>query len=150
LTSFFVHHALFCLSPFYFFTKLTAVVKYRRSHVDGTADKNRRKEALFPLLVIDSCRDATSASQDRSNSVPIASPGQVQQKKSLAATLIETAQKGTVALVPSDIARLAQRFFPLFNFSLFPHKPPPAAMANRVLFTDAEDGYASDLLKHLF
>uniref|UniRef100_A0A0A9D3M1 Myb-like domain-containing protein n=1 Tax=Arundo donax TaxID=35708 RepID=A0A0A9D3M1_ARUDO len=120
-----------------------AVVKYRRSHVDGTADRNRRKEPLFPSPVINSCEDANNVSQDRSNSAPTASSvasGQLQQKKSLAATLIENAKKDTIALVPSDIARLAQRFFPLFNFSLFPHKPPPAAMANRVLFTDAEDG----------
>ncbi|GJN29417.1 hypothetical protein PR202_gb17643 [Eleusine coracana subsp. coracana] len=120
----------------------TAVVKHRRSHVDGTADKNRKKEPLFPLPVIDSCKDANNASQDRSNNVPIASflsSRKVQQKKSLAATLVESAQKEMVALVPSEIARLAQRFFPLFNFSLFPHKPPPSAMASRVLFTDAED-----------
>ncbi|KAL6606788.1 hypothetical protein ACP70R_042441 [Stipagrostis hirtigluma subsp. patula] len=113
----------------------TAVVKYRRSHVDGTAEKIRRKEPLFPLLAI-------HGSQDRLNSGPTESslsPGQLQQKKSLAATLIESTKKETVALVPSDIARLAQRFLPLFNVSLFPHKPPPAAMANRVLFTDAED-----------
>ncbi|XP_062228317.1 uncharacterized protein LOC133926403 isoform X2 [Phragmites australis] len=120
----------------------TAVVKYKRSHVDGTADRNRRKEPLFPLPAINSRKDANNVSQDRSNSVPTASSlssGQLQQKKSLAATLIESTKKEMVALVPSDIARLALRFFPLFNFSLFPHKPPPAAMANRVLFTDAED-----------
>ncbi|KAL6861174.1 hypothetical protein ACP4OV_016874 [Aristida adscensionis] len=106
----------------------TAVVKYRRNHVDGTAEKIRRKEPLFPLLATNGCKDANSISS-----------GQLQQKKSLAATLIEGSKKETVALVPSDIARLAQRFFPLFNASLFPHKPPPAAMANRFLFTDAED-----------
>ncbi|XP_062233411.1 uncharacterized protein LOC133930712 [Phragmites australis] len=120
----------------------TAVAKYRRSHVDGTADRNRRKEPLFPSPVINSCKGVNNVSQDRSNSAPTASSlstGQLQQKKSLASTLIESTKKETVALVPSDIARLAQKFFPLFNFSLFPHKPPPAAMANRVLFTDAED-----------
>uniref|UniRef100_A0A453QZQ1 Myb-like domain-containing protein n=1 Tax=Aegilops tauschii subsp. strangulata TaxID=200361 RepID=A0A453QZQ1_AEGTS len=69
-----------------------------------------------------------------------ASPGQSQPKKSLAATLFESTKKESVALVPFDIARLAQRFYPLFNFSLFPHKPPPAAMVSRLLFTDAEDG----------
>ncbi|KAK8454833.1 hypothetical protein SEVIR_4G040600v4 [Setaria viridis] len=112
----------------------TAVVKHRKSHVDGTADKNRRKEPLFPSPVINNCKEASNISQDTS-----VSSGQLQQKKSLAATLLENTKKDTVALVPADIARLAQRFFSLFNFALFPHKPPPAAMANRVLFTDAED-----------
>ncbi|KAL5206575.1 hypothetical protein ABZP36_034784 [Zizania latifolia] len=120
-----------------------AVVKYRRSHVDGTADKNRfRKEPLFPTTVFITCKDTNRVSQERSNSVSTASDssGKLQQKKSLAAILVENTKKESVALVPFDIARLAQRFFSLFNFSLFPHKPPPVAMANRVLFTDAEDG----------
>ncbi|CAO2177723.1 unnamed protein product [Urochloa humidicola] len=120
----------------------TVVVKHRKSHVDGTADKNRRKDHLFPSPVINNCIEASNISQDRSNNAPTASSvssGQLQQKKSLAATLLENTKKDTVALVPVDIARLAQRFFSLFNFALFPHKPPPAAMANRVLFTDAED-----------
>jgi hypothetical protein len=68
--------------------------------VDGTADKNRRKEPLFPLLIMNSSKDAYKTSQDRSNSVPTASPGQVQQKKSLAATLIET-----ISVAANDIAR---------------------------------------------
>jgi hypothetical protein len=122
---------------------LAAVVKYRKSHVDGTADKNRfKKEPLFPTTVFNTCKDANKVSQGRSNSVS-SSPdtsGKSQQKKTLAATLVENTKKESVALVPSDIARLAERFFPLFNSSLFPHKPPPTAMANRVLFTDAEDG----------
>ncbi|CAL5000268.1 unnamed protein product [Urochloa decumbens] len=120
----------------------TVVVKHRKSHVDGTADKNRRKEPLFPSPVINNCKEASNISQDRSNSAPTESsvPSvQLQQKKSLAATLLESTKKDIIALVPADIARLAQRFFSLFNFALFPHKPPPAAMANRVLFTDAED-----------
>lgn len=124
---------------------MAAVVKYRKSHVDGTADKNRfKKEPLFPTTVFNTCKDANKVSQGRSNSVS-SSPdtsGKSQQKKTLAATLVENTKKESVALVPSDIARLAERFFPLFNSSLFPHKPPPTAMANRVLFTDAEDGYA--------
>ncbi|PKU72431.1 hypothetical protein MA16_Dca017920 [Dendrobium catenatum] len=66
--------------------------------------------------------------------------GQQQPKKSLAATLVESTMKQSVALVPADIAKLAQRFLHLFNAALFPHKPPTPAVANRVLFTDAEDG----------
>ncbi|CAN6208404.1 unnamed protein product [Urochloa humidicola] len=120
----------------------TVVMKHRKSHVDGTADKNRRKEPLFPSPVINNCKEASNISQDSSSSAPTVSSvssGQLQQKKSLAATLLESTKKDIVALVPADIARLAQRFLSLFNFALFPHKPPPAAMANRVLFTDAED-----------
>uniref|UniRef100_A0A0D9WNY2 Myb-like domain-containing protein n=1 Tax=Leersia perrieri TaxID=77586 RepID=A0A0D9WNY2_9ORYZ len=132
------------LAPGYLNDVADAVVKYRRSHVDGTADKNRlKKEPLFPTTVFNTCKDANKVSQGRSNNVSVASPdssGKSQQKKSLAATLFENTKKESVALVPFDIARLAQRFKPLFNFSLFPHKPPPTAMANRVLFTDAEDG----------
>jgi hypothetical protein len=128
-----------------FFTQLTAVVKYRRSHTDGTADKTSfRKEPLFPSPLLVTGNDANNASQDGSNNdstASPASPGQLQPKKSLAATLVESTKKESVALVPSDIARLTQRFYPLFNFSLFPHKPPPVARVNQVLFTDAEDGY---------
>ncbi|CAA6653925.1 unnamed protein product [Spirodela intermedia] len=61
-------------------------------------------------------------------------------KKSLAATLVERTKKQSIALVPSDIASLAQTFHTLFNPLLFPHKPPPPPVANRVLFTDSEDG----------
>ena len=128
-------------------------MKYRRSHVDGTADKTRRKEPLFPSPLINSCKEVNNVSQDRSTSVPTASSpssGQLKQKKSLAATLLENIKKDTVALVPAGIARLAQRFFSLFNFALFPHKSPPSAMASRVLFTDAEDRCVLHLLQDFF
>uniref|UniRef100_A0ACD5Y2P6 Uncharacterized protein n=4 Tax=Avena sativa TaxID=4498 RepID=A0ACD5Y2P6_AVESA len=121
-----------------------AVVEYRKSHLNGTADKTRsRKEPLFLLPALTTGEDANNVSQDRPNNVSSASPaspGQLQPKKSLAATLVESTKKESVALVPSDIARLTQRFYPLFNSSLFPHKPPPAARVNQLLFTDAEDG----------
>ncbi|KAF3967768.1 hypothetical protein CMV_008270 [Castanea mollissima] len=48
-------------------------------------------------------------------------------------------KKKSVALVPKEIVKLAQRFISFFNPSLFPHKPPSAAVVNRALFTDAED-----------
>lgn len=51
----------------------------------------------------------------------------------------ERTKRQSVALVPSDIASLAQSFLLLFNPALFPHKPPPPPVANRVLFTDTED-----------
>ncbi|XP_047094184.1 uncharacterized protein LOC124706564 [Lolium rigidum] len=121
-----------------------SVVKHRKSLVDGTADKTHsRKEPLFASLVLSTGKDANNVSQDKSNNVSTASPalpGQLHPKKTLAATLVESSKKETIALVPFDIARLAQRFYPLFNFFLFPRKPPPAAMVQRVNFTDAEDG----------
>jgi hypothetical protein len=113
--------------------------------VDGTADKTcYRKEPLFPLPVLGTGEDANNISQDGSDNMSTASPaspGQLQPKKSLAATLVESSKKDSVAPVPSDIARLTQRFYSLFNVSLFPHKPPPAPRVNQVLFTEAEDGY---------
>lgn len=106
------------------------------------------REPLFPLPHI------TAPGDEANNDVAQGPPstglhvdpsnltGQVQHqpKKSLAATLVESTKKQSVALVPREIVKLAQRFFPLFNSALFPHKPPPQAVANRVLFTDAEDG----------
>lgn len=64
---------------------------------------------------------------------------QQQTKKTLAATIVESAKKESVALVHKDIAKLAKTFLPLFKVSLYPHKPPAAAVSNRFLFTDAED-----------
>ena len=60
-------------------------------------------------------------------------------KKTLAAALVESTKKQSVALVHKEIVKLAQKFFPLFNSALFPHKPPPTPVANRVLFTDSDD-----------
>uniref|UniRef100_A0ACD5XXY5 Uncharacterized protein n=1 Tax=Avena sativa TaxID=4498 RepID=A0ACD5XXY5_AVESA len=121
-----------------------SVVKHRKSLVDGTEEKIlSRKEPLFPSRRLSTGKDANNVSEDRSNNLSTASPassGQLHPKKTLAATLIDSTKKETVALVPFDIARLAQRFYPLFNFFLFPRKPPPAAVVQRVLFTDAEDG----------
>jgi hypothetical protein len=131
---------------------LAAVVKHRKSLVDGTAEKIRsRKEPLFASPVLSTGKDAKNVSQDRSNNVSAASsasPGELHPKKTSAATLVESTKTETVALVPFDIARLAQRFYPLFNFLLFPRKPPPAAVAHRVLFTDAEEGYDVHLCQH--
>ena len=60
-------------------------------------------------------------------------------KKTLAAMLVESTKKQSIALVQKEVAKLAQRFLALFNPALFPHKPPPAAVVNRILFTDSED-----------
>lgn len=77
------------------------------------------------------------------------SPGQQPPKKTLAASIVESTKKQSIALVPKNISKLAQRFVPLFNPALFPHKPPPAAVANRVLFTDSEDEWVECFLQFL-
>lgn len=69
----------------------------------------------------------------------LSSPGQQPRKKTLAATLVESTKKQSIALVPRDISKLSERFFPLFNPALFPHKAPPLGVLKRVLFTDSED-----------
>nr|KAJ0221876.1 hypothetical protein LSAT_V11C200064090 [Lactuca sativa] len=60
------------------------------------------------------------------------------------ATTVERSMKQLIALVPKEIPRLTLRFFPFFDPSPFPHNPPPAAVANPFLFTDAEYGIKSD------
>ncbi|XP_010906649.1 uncharacterized protein [Elaeis guineensis] len=121
-----------------------AVLRYRQNHVQDATDKSHLKRVpLFPLPMFASHSETNNDHLGRatttSSKTASPSPAQVQPKKSLAATLVESTMKQSVALVPLDIARLAQKFFPLFNLALFPHKPPMPAVANRVLFTDAED-----------
>ncbi|EOA33552.1 hypothetical protein CARUB_v10019671mg [Capsella rubella] len=115
-----------------------AVQDYRRSQVESGFDPSSQRVPLFTLPhqevggeIINNPRLSPISSKSPS--------GQQQSKKTLAATLVESAQKQSVALVHKDIAKLAKRFLPLFKVSLYPHKPPHAAVANRVLFTDAED-----------
>ncbi|XP_038903861.1 uncharacterized protein LOC120090341 isoform X2 [Benincasa hispida] len=94
----------------------TVVQDYRRRSLESTSDTPLEREPLFPLPSLH------------------AFPG-----VNYEATLVESTKKQSVATVLKDIAKLAQQFFPLFNPALFPHKPPPAAVVNRILFTDAED-----------
>ncbi|XP_043716335.1 uncharacterized protein LOC122664544 isoform X2 [Telopea speciosissima] len=120
----------------------TAVQKYQQRHVEAVCASPYEKEPLFPLPSFPPMAESTSevlrgaTSQGPNTS---SSPGPQQPKKTLAATLVESTKKQSVALVQKDIVKLVQRFFPLFNSALFPHKPPPVAVVNRVLFTDAED-----------
>ncbi|XP_073115882.1 uncharacterized protein [Elaeis guineensis] len=122
------------------------VLRYRQNHVQDATDKDHLKRGpLFPLPMFPSHGETNNdflggAITTSSKTASPFSRDQEQPKKSLAATLVESTMKQSVALVPLDIARLAQRFYPLFNLALFPHKPPIPAVANRVLFTDAEDG----------
>ncbi|CAA7031939.1 unnamed protein product [Microthlaspi erraticum] len=104
----------------------SVVQDYRRSQVESGFDASSLRVPLFPLPP-----SAPSTSKSPSD--------QQQPRKTLAATLVESAKKQSVALVHKDIAKLAKRFLPLFKASLFPHKPPAAAVSSRFLFTDAED-----------
>ncbi|KAF8380030.1 hypothetical protein HHK36_027500 [Tetracentron sinense] len=122
----------------------TAVQQHQQRHVEAISDTRFQKEPLFPLPNFPSFAEGDSevlrgATVSGPNTAPSSSPSCQKPKKTLAAALVERTKKQSVALVPKEIVKLAQRFFTLFNSALFPHKPPPAAVANRVLFTDAED-----------
>ncbi|GAV85021.1 Myb_DNA-bind_6 domain-containing protein [Cephalotus follicularis] len=118
----------------------TAAREYRRRLVESYSDTLFEKEPLFPLPCLLSAAEANS--EVLRGTVPptiTTIPDEQPPKKTLAATLVEKTKKQSVALVPKEIAKLAQRFISLFNPALFPHNPPPTAVANRVLFTESED-----------
>ncbi|XP_062088442.1 uncharacterized protein LOC133795005 [Humulus lupulus] len=121
----------------------TAVHENRRRQVETSCDSRSEREALFSLPGFPLEDQANSELLSRTSTPCInavsSSPSQQPRKKTLAASLVESTKKQSVALVPKDIAKLSERFLPLFNPTLFPHKPPPAAVSNRVLFTDSED-----------
>lgn len=120
-----------------------AVQGYQRLHIQADCDTRFKKEPLFPFHSSESLAE-DNAEVLRGTTLPTVkvppySAGVQPPKKTLAAALVERTKKQSIALVPKEIVELSQRFFPLFNPDLFPHKPPPAPVANRVLFTDAED-----------
>eukprot|EP00250_Pteridium_aquilinum_P011431 c20064_g1_i1 orf=205-3705(+) len=68
------------------------------------------------------------------------SPAQpCQRKKTMAGTLVEDTKLNGIVLVPSEISVAVSRFAAVFCPNLFPYKPPPAALARRLLFSEAED-----------
>jgi hypothetical protein len=118
------------------YTSYVGVIRNRQSHLESTADKScTKKEPLFPLPTAHNSQIAYNGSNISSS----IDKGQQQPKKTLAATLVEDSMKQSVALVPAYIAKLVQRFYSHFNLEMLPHKPPVSAVANRLLFTDAED-----------
>ena len=121
----------------------TAVQDHRHCPVKSSSDAPFEREPLFPLrsfpLYAEANSEVLRGPITSAVNMVSSTPGQQPPKKTMAAALVESTKKQSVALVPKEIVKLAQRFFPLFNPSLFPHKPPPAAVVNRVLFTDAED-----------
>ena len=104
-----------------------------------------KKEPLFPLQNYDVAQETTAEVIDVADTaagsvVSSVSFAHVRPKKTPVITKVEKTKELSIALVPSDIASLAQTFSTLFNPSFFPLKPPPPAVANRALFTDSEDG----------
>ncbi|VFQ92891.1 unnamed protein product [Cuscuta campestris] len=112
-----------------FLDDVSVAQECQRRQLGATCDVSAEKVPLFPA-----CDTQLSAEADH----PALLPSPI-SKKTLAASLVERAKKQSIALVPKEIAKLAKQFYPLFNPVLYPHKPPPAAVVNRVLFTDAED-----------
>ncbi|CAN8245579.1 unnamed protein product [Cochlearia groenlandica] len=108
----------------------SAVEEYRRCQVESGFDALSQRVPLFPLPQQE-VSSALSTSKSPSD--------QRQAKKRVAATLVESAKNQSVALVHKNIAKLAKRFLPLFKVSLYPYKPPAAAISNRILFTEGED-----------
>ncbi|XP_057804098.1 uncharacterized protein LOC131019550 isoform X1 [Salvia miltiorrhiza] len=122
----------------------TAVRAYERYQIERGFETPSQKEPLFPLR--NSLCSAESDGQGEtdntlpdSSKAPSPSSRHRMPKKTMATTLLEKAKNQPVAPVPKEIAKLAQRFWPLFNPALYPHKPAPVSLTTRVLFTDAED-----------
>ncbi|XP_051123295.1 uncharacterized protein LOC127246113 [Andrographis paniculata] len=121
----------------------SAVQAHERYQIELGFDSQQQKEPLFPLGS-SSCNAEADGQGNMENPPPessglLSSSNNQMPKKTMAATLLEKAKNQSIALVPKEISELAQRFRPLFNPALYPHKPPPAPLAKRVLFTDAED-----------
>ncbi|KAF5195381.1 Homeodomain-like superfamily protein [Thalictrum thalictroides] len=122
-----------------------AMQECKRRHVEGTYDTHIERIPLFPVNISLTPEANGKASKVATSQGPttVSSPSKVHQspKKTLAATLVESTKKQSIAFAPKEIVTLAQRFYPLFNAELYPHKPPPVPVANRVLFTDREDEF---------
>ncbi|MCO5609482.1 hypothetical protein L7F22_063709 [Adiantum nelumboides] len=94
--------------------------RHQRSQISDTTDKAQKP--LFPVSMIQ---------------VPFAQ--NCQRRKTMAGSLVEDTKLNGIILVPVVISSAISRFTALFDPMLFPYKPPPAALAKRLLFTEAED-----------
>jgi hypothetical protein len=110
------------------------VQEHKKEFLGFESPPRSEREPLFPYQSFQSSAESNDESSPSKKSKNAQTP-----KKTMAATLVEMTKKKSLAAVPRKIADLARRFFPLFNPGLYPHKPPTPSMANRVLFTDAED-----------
>ncbi|KAL3699785.1 hypothetical protein R1sor_017807 [Riccia sorocarpa] len=114
--------------------------EYRQRHVEsGDYHSQCEREPLFTLHEGWFRRSSKPRTFSLTGECLPGSAPRVQIKKTMAAALVESTKRESLALVPKDVARAVERFLPIFNPALFPHKPPPIAAANRLLFTDAED-----------
>lgn len=132
-----VHKIDFYLLKHWFEIPFTAAQEFRKRYIESGYDSVIEKEPLFPFS--SSIAGANTEVSSGIITETSTSRGRKKSKKTLAAMLIESTKKQSIALVPKEVAKLTQRFFALFNPALFPHKPPPAAVVNRMLFTDSED-----------
>ncbi|CAM8967750.1 unnamed protein product [Rhodiola kirilowii] len=119
----------------------TAMKDYQQRYLKDTFDTQFERESMFPSFLdctlgcADPKTGKVASCSDGSSSLPNCQS----LKKTFAAELIENSKKQPVALVPRVIGKLAQRFYAIFNPALYPRKPPPVVIANRVLFTTTED-----------
>ncbi|KAL9675849.1 hypothetical protein QQ045_004057 [Rhodiola kirilowii] len=119
----------------------TAMKDYQQRYLKDTCDTQFERESMFPSFLdctlgcADPKTGKVASCSDGSSSLPNCQS----LKKTFAAELIENSKKQPVALVPRVIGKLAQRFYAIFNPALYPRKPPPVVIANRVLFTTTED-----------
>lgn len=108
---------------------------------NGASYSKMEKEPLFAVQIEDQNSKSPSGQSQQPHLLqtrPLTPPFP-QLRKTMAAALVESTKKQSIALVLKDVAAAIQPFLPLFNRGLFPHKAPPASTANRLLFTDAED-----------
>ncbi|KAI7746798.1 hypothetical protein M8C21_007705 [Ambrosia artemisiifolia] len=105
-----------------------AVREHQQRQLEATYDGTVDRECLFPF----GCFDSSAGVSSDTTVVPDKA-SDPKSKKTIAASLVERSKNQSIALVPKAIAKLALRFFPLFNPALFPHKPPPSSVANRLI-----------------
>ncbi|KAG4945910.1 hypothetical protein JHK87_041917 [Glycine soja] len=119
----------------------SAAQEFRKRYIESGSDSPVEKEPLFTFSspVAEANGEISRGTISRAVNAVSTSTRQQRPKKTLAAMLVESTKKQSIALVQKEVAKLAQRFLALFNPALFPHKPPPAAVVNRILFTDSED-----------
>ncbi|KAH7441467.1 hypothetical protein KP509_03G039200 [Ceratopteris richardii] len=98
------------------------VQEYRQQHLQISDCASRAQKPLFPAPTLQ-----------------VAPAQNCQRKKTMAGSLVEDTKLNGIVLVPVEISAAASKFTKLFDPNLFPHKPPPAALAKRLLFTEAED-----------
>lgn len=124
------------------FKSVAVVQDSKLQNVDSEASYSKNeKEPLFAVRIEDQSSKSASGQSQQPHLLQMGplTPPFPQMKKTMAAALVESTKKQSIALILKDVAVAIQRFLPFFNRGLFPHKAPPASTANRLLFTDAED-----------